>query len=54
MPIEIREIVIKTEVRNDLLNQNAALKEEDFQRLKNQLKMECKKMILDYSKRKKR
>ncbi len=54
MPIEIREIVIKTEVRNDLSNQNAVLKKEDFQQLKNQLKLECKKMILDYSKRKKR
>ncbi|NQY29148.1 MAG: hypothetical protein HRT69_06720 [Flavobacteriaceae bacterium] len=54
MPIEIREIVIRTEVRNDLSNQNTALRKEDFQRLKIQLKMECKKMIFDFSKRKKR
>ena len=53
MPIEIREIVIKTEVRNDFSNEHAGIKKEDVKRLKDQLRVECKKMIQDYSKRKK-
>jgi hypothetical protein len=44
MPVEIREIVIKTEI-SSAQNQNSGIKPKDLQNLKLQLLEECKKMI---------
>jgi len=45
MPIEIREIIIKTEVRQGVPNNNLLTQKEDLNKLRNQLLQECKKMI---------
>ena len=53
MPIEIREIVIKTEVRTGINNQESLKINEEIQKLKRQLKVEVKKMLVDQTKRNK-
>jgi|TARA_B110000977_G_scaffold199338_1_gene286420 hypothetical protein len=53
MPIEIREIVIKTEVRFNSENQKSNEYKEDFEELRAQLISECKRMLKDQSVRKK-
>lgn len=53
MPIEIREIVIKTEVRFNSENQKSNEHKEDIEQLRTQLLEECKRMLKDQSVRKK-
>jgi len=52
MPIEIREIVIKTDVRTNVSSQNSQLTKSEIQKMKNQLMLECKKMVENQLKRK--
>jgi hypothetical protein len=53
MPIVIREIVIKTEVKFNSENQKSNEHKEDFEQLRVQLLAECKRMLKDQSVRKK-
>lgn len=53
MPIVIREIVIKTEVKFNSENQKSNEHKENFEQLRVQLLAECKKMLKDQSERKK-
>jgi len=45
MPIEIREIIIKTEISASGHNHHAGIREKDLNALKKQLFEECKKII---------
>jgi hypothetical protein len=47
MPVEIRELIIKTEISIGDRNYSAGIKEEDFQSLKKQVLEECKKIIAE-------
>ena len=51
MPVEIRELIIKTEVRSEL--QKRALDEdhEDLSELKHEIMMACKRMIQENTRR---
>lgn len=53
MPIEIRELIIKTEVQSDSSYKNSAsLNNEDIQSLKDRILKECKDLIKTESKKK--
>ncbi|NQY07947.1 MAG: hypothetical protein HRT71_00320 [Flavobacteriales bacterium] len=52
MPIEIREIVIKTEVRHNNNGSSDTTQKEAFNQMRNQMLAECRKMLLNESKRK--
>jgi hypothetical protein len=52
MPIVIREIVIKTEVKFNSENQKSNEHKEDFEQLRVQLLAECKRMLKDKPKNK--
>ena len=52
MPIEIREITIRTEVRTTAFQREELKEERDLQRMREQLLEECKKLILGRTKRK--
>jgi len=45
MPIEVREIVIKTEISTTGHSHQAGIREKDLNTLKKQLFEECKKII---------
>lgn len=51
MPIEIRELIIKTEVRTTDLNTQNTIKSEDLLLLKSQLLEDCKRMLTEGNKR---
>lgn len=51
MPIEIRELIIKTEISAAGRSDPTAVKENDLHSLKKQLLAECKKMISDTGKK---
>ncbi len=52
MPIEIRELIIKTEIVSDGHNFSGRLKEKELGVFKKQLMEECKRIISDGVKRK--
>jgi len=45
MPIEIRELIIKTEISSASRNNTGGLKEKDLSAMKKQLLEECKRII---------
>ncbi|KQC01782.1 hypothetical protein AQF98_05290 [Pedobacter sp. Hv1] len=45
MPIEIRELIIKTEISTTTKNDHAAIADKDLEVLKRQLLEECKRII---------
>lgn len=45
MPIEIREIIIKTEISTGEKNQTRGLKEKELNFLKKQVMEECKRIL---------
>ena len=45
MPIEIRELIIKTEISSVSGNSSGGVKEKDFVQLKKQLLEECRRII---------
>jgi hypothetical protein len=47
MPIEIREIIIKTEISTIDRNHSAGVKEKDLNIIKKQLLEECKRIIAE-------
>ncbi len=47
MPVEIREIIIKTEIFTTDRNYSAGIKEEDLHSLKKLLLEECKRIITE-------
>lgn len=47
MPVEIRELIIKTEISTGDRNSLSGIKEEDFRALKKQVLEECKKIIAE-------
>lgn len=47
MPVEIRELIIKTEIVVNGQNYRSGIKEEELKQLKLQLLEECKKMIVE-------
>ncbi|WP_162800085.1 DUF5908 family protein [Pedobacter jeongneungensis] len=51
MPVEIRELIIKTQISTSEANQHAGISAEDVKQLKKQLLAECKKMITERTKR---
>jgi hypothetical protein len=51
MPVEIRELIIKTEVRSVEQNENNVFRHEDITELKSELLSACKRMILEQTKR---
>lgn len=51
MPIEIREIVIKTEISSTAQNNAGTIREKDLNMLKRQLLEECKRIISETSKK---
>lgn len=51
MPVEIRELIIKTEIFSSDRNHLSGLREEDFRALKKQVLEECKKMIAEGTKK---
>lgn len=53
MPIEIRELTIKTEIRTTMSDttETKSISEEDFSVLKLQLLESCKRMISDVNRR---
>jgi nitrogenase molybdenum-iron protein alpha/beta subunit len=51
MPIEIREIIIKTEISSGGKQTSSALKEEDIHFFRKQLLEECKRMIAEKTKK---
>ena len=50
MPVEIRELIIKTEIRTEDINASL-LNDIDLGLLKNELLEDCKRMLLDANKR---
>lgn len=52
MPVEIREIIIKTEVSVNENNRAYAIKEKELNALRNQLQEEFKKIVSEQHKRK--
>ena len=52
MPIEIRELIIRTEITIGGKNQGAHLRETELQHIKKQLLAACKKIILENEKKK--
>ncbi len=53
MPIEIRELVIKTEIKTVHENLNAKRNSYDTSRLKNEVLESCRRMISEAQKREK-
>lgn len=51
MPIEIRELIIKTEVRTANSVTSTAIRDHDLSMLKDQLLDSCKRMIQEQTKR---
>lgn len=51
MPVEIRELIIKTEISTADGNYASGMKEEDLYLLKKVLLEECKKMIIERTKK---
>ena len=51
MPIEIREIIIKTEIRTVVQDRRIIKKKEDFQVMRKQLLQECKRIIFEQTKK---
>jgi hypothetical protein len=51
MPIEIRELIIKTEISTNDGHYTGGIKEKDLNSFKRQLLKECKRVILDNAKR---
>jgi len=51
MPIEIRELIIKTEISSATANSSGGVKEKDFQLLKKQLLEECRRIISENTKK---
>jgi hypothetical protein len=51
MPVEIRELVIKTEVRTANHHAQNSMRSEDISHLKSEMLDVCKRMILEGSKR---
>jgi predicted ATP-grasp superfamily ATP-dependent carboligase len=51
MPVEIRELIIKTQVSANDMHRQAEINEKDVQQLKQQLLAECKKMITERTKK---
>ena len=53
MPVEIRELVIKTEVRSQTHQtmSNASIHTEDILEMKKEIMAACKRMILEQKKR---
>ncbi len=51
MPIEIRELIIKTEIVVNDRNYLASIKEESLKQLKVQVLEECKKLIAERTKK---
>jgi hypothetical protein len=51
MPIEIRELVIKTEISTGSGNQAKGIKEKEFALFKKQMFEECKRLISDQAKK---
>ncbi|RLJ80643.1 DUF5908 family protein [Pedobacter alluvionis] len=51
MPVEIRELIIKTQISTSEANHQARISVEDVKQLKKQLLAECKKMITERTKR---
>ncbi|KAF2507503.1 hypothetical protein E0W72_11535 [Flavobacterium arcticum] len=47
MPIEIRELIIKTEIVSAGHNPRAMVKEKDLQELKKQMLEECKRIFTE-------
>lgn len=51
MPIEIRELIIKTEISSRNKVNDVSIKETEFYHLKKQLLEECKRMITEKTKK---
>jgi hypothetical protein len=51
MPIEIRELIIKTEISTGQRNGTNAIKDKDLNALKKQLLEECRRMLTETSKK---
>lgn len=51
MPIEIRELIIKTEIFSGTKHSPSSIKEEDIVFFKKQLLEECKRMISEKTKK---
>jgi hypothetical protein len=51
MPIEIRELIIKTQISTSDRNTPAAIKEKDLNLLKKQVLEECKRIISESAER---
>ena len=51
MPVEIRELIIKTEVRSQLDGNHPHMNEEDISGLKEDILSACKRMIQEKSKK---
>ena len=51
MPVEIRELIIKTEISVSDRNYLSGIKEEDLRQLKRQVLEECKKIIVERTKK---
>lgn len=51
MPVEIREIIIKTEIVSGTREHSGSVKEKDINTLKKQLLEECKRLIAEQTKR---
>ena len=47
MPIEIRELIIKTEITNAGNNPQVSLNEKDLQALKKQMLEECRRIVTE-------
>lgn len=54
MPIEIRELIIKTEVRTEIGGQFNAQAEQELYELKQQILEDCKRLISEVKTRDKR
>ena len=52
MPIEIRELIIKTEIASAGNTAQAMLKEKDLQALKRQMLEECRRIVTEQMKEK--
>jgi Family of unknown function (DUF5908) len=51
MPVEIREIIIKTEISTAGRNQRGTVRDQDLALLKKQLLIECRRMLSVNTKR---
>jgi Family of unknown function (DUF5908) len=45
MPIEIRELIIKTEIVNSGMSQGTLSKDKQYEKIRKQLMAECKQII---------